>query len=150
MKYLLPLLAFVASCAPTPEWTERPVPVYLGEGFPPECLESVELALAFWYDKGVDYLVLSETEGVIRYGILVVHADLPGSAIGRATLAVHGFAMAELEVCGGRAGLQVAAHEFGHLLGLDHVDDPTNLMNPWIAGGGSNLGLTAEQIESVR
>ena len=40
-------------------------------------------------------------------------------------------------------------HEFGHLVGLDHVDDPTQLMYPSTSpavstfGGGDLAGLAA-------
>jgi hypothetical protein len=41
----------------------------------------------------------------------------------------------------------VLAHEVGHYLGLDHVDDPDNLMNPTAPNGG---GLTSGQANDLR
>jgi hypothetical protein len=38
------------------------------------------------------------------------------------------------------------AHEVGHALGLDHVDDPDNLMWPRLAGSD----LTEDQIDTMR
>lgn len=42
---------------------------------------------------------------------------------------------------------QVLAHEAGHYLGLSHLNDSTNLMNPTVLNGG---GLTASQGKNMR
>lgn len=41
----------------------------------------------------------------------------------------------------------VLAHEAGHYLGLSHVNDSTNLMNPSVPNGGS---LTSSQGSNMR
>lgn len=41
----------------------------------------------------------------------------------------------------------VLAHEIGHALGLDHVDDPANLMHPYV--GRDTVELTHEQHEAL-
>lgn len=149
-KYLLVLfLVCMQGCTDVPAWTERPVPVYTGPSLPPECDDALERALAYWADHGVDYLVRADTDKVIKYGIIVGHQDLRGNVIGQAELH-RDVAVISVEHCGGSVGLQIMAHEFGHALGLDHVDDDTNLMNPYLVGSGSNLGLTEDQLEQVR
>lgn len=42
---------------------------------------------------------------------------------------------------------QVLAHEAGHYLGLSHINDGTNLMNPTVQNGGA---LTASQGKNMR
>lgn len=36
------------------------------------------------------------------------------------------------------------AHELGHLLGLNHVDDVNNIMNPEITSGGAIVNLSVD------
>lgn len=53
---------------------------------------------------------------------------------------------------GGQTWGQAMLHELGHVLGLDHVDDPASVMNPVIGlraanwGGGDRAGLWSQGI----
>ena len=44
------------------------------------------------------------------------------------------------------ASVRILAHEIGHTLGLNHVDDPNNLM----ASIGEGVALTDEQVDEAR
>jgi hypothetical protein len=55
---------------------------------------------------------------------------------------------------GGQTWGQAMLHELGHIVGLDHVDDPSSVMNPVIGlraaswGGGDGAGLWSQGIGS--
>ncbi len=56
---------------------------------------------------------------------------------------------------GGQTWGQAMLHELGHIVGLDHVDDPQSVMNPVIGlraaswGGGDRAGLWSQGIGSA-
>lgn len=43
---------------------------------------------------------------------------------------------------------QIVGHELGHYLGLDHVEDTNNMMNPVI--GDNSVNITADQCNTMR
>ena len=67
---------------------------------------------------------------------------------GRTTVVGGHATRIELVRCDGAIGVQNAAHEIGHALGLAHVEASENLMF-WATADGSNLALTAEQLAAV-
>lgn len=46
--------------------------------------------------------------------------------------------------------LMVAAHEFGHSLGLSHSSDPTSLMFPWYHSLGDNIELPDDDRRGIQ
>jgi len=65
----------------------------------------------------------------------LTRSDLDYSVITTASLWLDTTLLDEPGTASGPAWLPVLRHEFGHVIGLDHVDDPTQLMNPKTVAG---------------
>ncbi|XP_033108512.1 matrix metalloproteinase-18-like [Anneissia japonica] len=82
-------------------------------------------------------------------GRVLAHAYFPGNGIGGDA---H-FDEDELYTVNGRGGIdlfQVAAHEFGHSLGLAHSEDPQALMAPYYAGYIPDFELPQDDINGIQ
>lgn len=94
----------------------------------------------------------ADLEGdVAGWAISHVRPALPGRAAYRADGVIAldaAWAATVIDQPGGRAAVRrVVLHELGHVLGLDHVDDPTQVMHPGsparALGSGDLAGLAA-------
>ncbi len=65
----------------------------------------------------------------------LTRSDLDYSVITTASLWLDTTLLDEPGTSSGPAWLPVLRHEFGHVIGLDHVDDPSQLMNPKSVAG---------------
>ena len=65
----------------------------------------------------------------------ITRTDLDYSVITTASLWLDTTLLDEPGTSSGPAWLPVLRHEFGHVIGLDHVDDPSQLMNPKSVAG---------------
>lgn len=85
-----------------------------------------------------------DTSGILGY------APLGGAARGNCTVTI-----ATHRRWTGRDLCQVVAHEHGHLLGLDHTDEPTDLMYPYLRPDATIYGcsfvgeLASEQADEM-
>jgi len=122
------------------------------------------LASAFQAWEDVASVDFEYTTNVAAADVVVGMGALPGSTVGRAAMTFSvlpgtdriidaDITMDNLETWspdgegGGTDFFAVAAHEIGHAIGLEHVNDPTELMNPVLStdvlGDGDIAGAQA-------
>lgn len=159
-------LALSLAGCPLPEthgyrWPKqlRPVKVLVSATLAANCVNALNEGLAFWAKHGVNYLQVEYNvpeartqRGALHPGQIGVTSLPP--AIGRllgTTTPDPGLVkslMSEIrfnpEVC----GVGVARHELGHALGLRHLEEEGNVMNPTLKHGGE--GLQDWQLHAVR
>ena len=145
----------------TARWAEedRPVSLLIDQDMPDGCQDAIEEAVSFWYAHGVHYLYASyvrhghvAVQGLPRKGeIAVTAAALSPGRLGETTLEWKRgeivSAHITLAFCGDGVAANVASHEVGHALGLQHDSAFRNLMYPY--SDGSGWQITPEQEEWV-
>lgn len=159
------LVVIVATCQPAPSaptgphwcWPERPVHVFVSSDLPVQCQQAVCDAVEWWRSRGVDYLTcaVSPALGMVRnvptMRIINVFEHHDGDAgrtfISRVTQQCIAASQMEIAVDRCQPGMNTAAHELGHALGLEHVSDMHNLMYFSTVGG---WGLDKTQLDHVR
>lgn len=147
---VLSMISLLTGCATLPEvhW-KLPTVLHVDSSLPEECIEAVADALALYEAKGVDYVQVEMNEptwqGFLFQPVQTItwqqaYFDGPvagetqwarwskdRSALSRAQVAV--------EDCRGN----VARHEMGHALGLEHDSEPGNVMYWDTSGVGYDL-----------
>ena len=99
--------------------------------------EALTLEWTVWNDAMDIFFVLTYTGATIGFSAVDGPCDKDAARMNGSVVAIEG-AVAT-------TGL-ILAHEVGHYLGLEHVDDPTNLMNRIVRSGQ----LTADQGTDMR
>lgn len=116
-------------------WTIRRVP---GDHTREAARAAIETATALWSDAtGLDFTWVDDPAAAALH-IDEVHIDGPGGLLGQLRVTPSAIVLevdnAEFWSVDGDPGdfelEQVTAHLIGHLLGLDHTDDPDDLMHP--------------------
>jgi hypothetical protein len=94
----------------------------------------------------VDSEALVDGEVIVREdpSVMEIPSKYGGKVVGVTTFHRSG---AVVRLAPG-ASLRGIAHELGHAAGLEHVDDPSNLMHPAILAG--EWTLTEEQLDAIR
>ena len=137
----------------------RPITLYVSDQIDPLCVEAVAAGFLFWVSHGVTYVTIGGTvpeartapEEILMSEIVVSAGSPQEAAHAGATLQYrsHGEMLAARIVFKpGYCEPIVAAHEFGHALGLPDVDMPGNVMHWALPDIGD--GINKRQLDHVR
>lgn len=151
MRCLLLLLALTSACASV-EAPEHAGPFYLEmqPGTPAEIEDAVMLAAANWNELAGHEVFLSGAGG------LAVSA-LPEGCWEAGAVGLESKSHASVQLCAkwmtrntNDCQLDAAMHELGHVLGLSHTADPTNVMYTYSDPGQCGRTVSLEQLAHVR
>jgi hypothetical protein len=164
-----PALVLLAGCAAAPlptavsvpetpgNWCEGAVTIVVSDEFEDDCLDNIAVAIEFWRGVGVTYITAGlapEGEMAFDEAYKGVVQMFPTSYLGEGVLGLCSTGRRAGETCISAAqielvscDIQTVTHEIGHALGLPHVEDESNLMNPYNTG---HMGLNDAQRESVK
>jgi hypothetical protein len=150
MKLVAALLALIPACEPS-----RPVYLVLDPNLPPRTLLAAREAARVWGDGLFveDASWMPEGDSVVVYSM---PSSLCGTYAGYTTVSwfPDGKVSGKVWVCSVTETweaddlLGVVVHEYGHVLGLGHSDDPHNVM--WPSSPVEDWAISDEQREDVR
>ena len=172
LTLLLLALSLTTSCAhsgeckvnssPPARWllSSRPVEVKISAELEQECFDNVLAGLDFWYEKGITFLVPKSVDKPIAgNGIIISNLDpwLPEPTLATAHNRIDKGLMLYSEIRYRDCGFWVVIHEFGHALGLTHVDKTAGMTSEekfenvmFSTNEHMGMSVTEKQLEQIR
>src|SRR3990172_2462966 len=147
---LLLSLVFISGCAqikqslPLPPGTIKEFSIYvedLPSGIPSRYQSSIDEGIAFWEEQGFKFTKVQNFEDadIQVQWIKEFGGERAGQALNRRLVQIgvgDSLCIGKYQVYTYDTVVLVAAHELGHAIGFEHVDDPNSLMYPlnrWIS-----------------